>query len=94
MAEKQVVEGGGVAANRPTGPDVVVPGSAEELIAQAPEPTDKGTGKIYQVLYPTDHFVVHGHPVVTSSGTRLTKAQADEVLPAAEASGVKIVEVQ
>ena len=96
MAEKQVVEEtGGVAANRPTGPEVVVRGSADELIADAPEPTTDGkTGKVYQVMYPTDNFVVPGHPVVTSAGTRLTKSQADEILPAAEASGVRIVEVQ
>jgi hypothetical protein len=94
MAEKEVVDGGGVAANRPTGPDVPVRGSADELIVSAPEPTDDETGKIYRVLYPNDHFVMEGHPVVNTAGVRLTKEQADAILPAAEASGVLIEEVQ
>ena len=94
MAEKQVDATGGVAANRPSGPEVAVRGSADELIANAPEPTDKGTGKIYATVYPTDHFVMEGMPVVGIAGVRLTKAQADELIPAAEASGVRIVEVQ
>ncbi len=92
MAEKKVV-GDEVAANRPTGPEVVVVGSAAELIQNAPDPTDKG-GKVYRVLYPTDMFVVQGQPVVNTSGVRLTSAQAEEILSAAAASGVKIVEVE
>lgn len=91
MAEKQIV-GDEVAANRPTGPEVEVRDGANELVRNAPEPTDKG-GKIYKVLYPTDQFVKEGQPVVNSNGVRLTKAQADEILPAAAASGVQIVEV-
>jgi hypothetical protein len=93
MAEKQVDATGGIAANRPSGPEVVIPGSASELIANAPVPADKG-GKIYRVSYPTDHFVVNDMPVVDTTGVRLTAEQAKTVLEAAEASGVKIVEVQ
>lgn len=92
MAEKEVDATGGVAANRPTGPEVAVQGSADELVRNAPDPTTEG-GKIYKVLYPTDQFVMEGHPVVGTAGVRLTTEQADEILPAAEASGVKIVEV-
>jgi len=91
MAEKQLV-GDEVAANRPTGPEVEVKDSAQELVRSAPEPADKG-GKIYKVLYPADQFVMAGHPVVNTTGVRLTKAQADEILPVAEESGVRIVEV-
>lgn len=92
MAEKQVVEEtGGVAANRPTGPEVEVQGTAQDLIDNAPEPSSDG--KIYRVMYPNDHFVMEGMPVVNQSGVVLTDAQAEELLPVAEASGVKIVEV-
>lgn len=93
MAEKEVSPQGDVTANRPTGPDVNVQDSAQELIRQAPEPTEKG-GKIYKVLYPNNYFVVANMPVINNTGVRLTKAQADEILPAAEASGVRIVEVE
>lgn len=94
MAEKkETVPGpGAVPINRPSEVEEVS-GSAEELVRNAPEPTEKG-GKIYRVVYPTDRFVVEGHPVVDSSGVRLTKEQADSVIPLAEASGVKIVEVE
>lgn len=93
MAEKQVAPTGEVVANRPTGPETVVSGSAQELIDSAPAPSDKAS-KVYRVQYPNDVFVVDGHPVVSSAGTPLTKEQADAVLRAAEASGVKIVEVE
>lgn len=93
MAEKEVVEEtGGVAANRPTGPEVEVQDTAADLISKAPEPSEEG-GKVYRVVYPDDHFVMEGMPVVTQSGVVLTDAQAEELLPVAEASGVKIVEV-
>jgi len=92
MAEKQMV-GNEVAANRPTGPEVEVRGSVSELLKGAPEPTEKG-GKLYKVLYPTDQFFVEGHPVVTTDGTRLTAEQAKAIVPAAQASGVRIVEVE
>ena len=93
MAEKQVAPTGEVVANRPTGPETVVKGSAQELIENAPEPTEEG-GKLYKVAYPNDVFIVADHPVVSSAGTRLTDEQAKEVLSAAEASGVRIVEVE
>lgn len=92
MAEKEIVEGGGVAANRPTGPMDLELNETDALIESAPEPVTEG-GKIYQVMYPIDRFVVEGMPVVNTGGVRLTQDQADEVLPAAEASGVRIVEV-
>jgi hypothetical protein len=92
MAEKDTGTQGAVPINRPSEVTEVV-GSAEELVRQAPDPTNKG-GKIYQVAYPIDQFVVEGQPVVNTTGVRLTDAQAKEILPAAEASGVKIVEVK
>jgi len=92
MAEKQVDATGDVVANRPSDTEVLN-NETHELIRSAPDPVDKG-GKIYKVLYPTDHFVVEGYPVVDSTGVRLTAEQAKTLLPAAEASGVKIVEVQ
>jgi len=92
MAEKQMV-GDEVAANRPTGPEVELRDTAQDLIRKAPAPTEKG-GKIYKVMYPTDMFVVQGHPVVNSTGVRLTQEQAKVILPAAEASGVRIVEIE
>jgi hypothetical protein len=91
MAEKQIGVDGDVVANRPSNVDVVS-GSAAELISNAPAPSDKA-GKVYRVLYPTDHFVMEGMPVVTSGGTPLTDAQAKQLLPVAEASGVKIEQV-
>jgi hypothetical protein len=51
-------------------------------------------GKIYKVAYPIDHFVVDGLPVIDSTGVVLTDEQAQTVLEAADASGVRIVEVQ
>jgi hypothetical protein len=51
-------------------------------------------GKIYKVAYPTDHFVVNGLPVINSTGVVLTDEQAQTVLEAADASDVRIVEVQ
>lgn len=94
MAEKEVDATGGVAANRPTGPEAVALDSAmvDELIANSPEPDTSG-GKIYKTLYPNDLFVMEGHPVVNTDGVRLSDAQAAEIIPMAEASGVKIVEV-
>jgi hypothetical protein len=93
MAETTAGMGGGaVPINRPSDVETVS-GSAQELIEQAPAPTEEG-GKVYRVLYPTDQFVMEGHPVVTSSGTALTSEQADKLLPVAEASGVRIVEVE
>lgn len=92
MAEKVIVEGGGVAANRPTGPMDLELNETDALIEAAPEPATEG-GKIYRVLYPTDQFLMEGMPLVHTGGVRLTQDQADEVLPAAEASGVRIVEV-
>lgn len=89
MAEKQVHEP--LPANRPS---VAEPQDrTEELIAAAPDPSKSG-GKIYKVQYPTSRFVLEGHPVVDTDGVRLTAEQAKTVLPAAEASGVKIVEVE
>lgn len=88
MAEKQV----DTTVGRPSTVEEVV-GSADELIRQAPEPNDKAK-KVYKVLYPVDHFVVQGYPVVTTAGVPLTDAQAKEVLAAAEASEVRIVEVE
>ena len=92
MAEIQKV-GDEVAANRPTGPEVELRDTAADLVREAPEPTDEDGAKVYKVVYPADLFVVAGHPVVNTEGVRLTSAQAEEILPAAEASGVKIVEV-
>lgn len=91
MAEKEVDATGDVIANRPS--DLPVPaGTVEELVRSAPDPAADG-GKIYAVQYPNDRFIVADHPVVESSGTRLTEEQANTILPAAEASGVRIVEV-
>lgn len=92
MAEKEVSPQGDVTANRPTADDVNLRDTADDLVRRAPEPTTKG-GKIYKVMYPTDRFVMEGMPVVDTSGVRLTAEQAKELLPMAEASGVKIVEV-
>lgn len=92
MAEKQVDATGGVAANRPSGDEAVVRDSAQELIQQAPEPDAEG-GKVYAVVYPNDQFVMEGMPVVSSAGTPLTDEQARNLLPVAEACGVRIVEV-
>jgi len=93
MAETSAGMGGGaVPIDRPSAQETVV-GSAQELIEQAPPPTEED-GKKYRVLYPTDQFVMEGHPVVTSSGTALTNEQAEALLPVAEASGVRIVEVE
>src|SRR5215212_8536016 len=83
---------GAVPINRPSEQDVVA-GSAQELVEQAPEPTDDEGSKVYAVSYPTDQFVMEGMPVVTTTGTPLTSEQVDKLLPVAEASGVKIVEV-
>lgn len=91
MAEKQVAETGGVAANRPSAVEIPED-SVEYVIRQAPEPTSEG-GKVYRVKYPTDLFVMEGMPVVTSTGTPLTEEQAEKLLPVAEESGVLIVEV-
>jgi hypothetical protein len=91
MAENAVGASGAVPIDRPSTVEGVV-GGADELIRQAPEPSEKAK-KVYRVLYPTDHFVVPGHPVVTTAGVPLTDDQAKVVLPAAEASSVKIVEV-
>jgi len=95
MAEKQAdkqVNTAADGANRPSAVETVQD-SAEHLVRESPEPSDKAN-KSYRVAYPTDQFVVPGHPVVTTAGTPLTDAQAKEVLPAAEASGVRIVEVE
>ena len=92
MAEKQMV-GDEVAANRPTGPEVEVKGSVAEIVRNAPAPTEKG-GKIYKVVYPSGQFVMEGQPVVNDTGVRLTAEQAKAILPAAEASGVRIVEIE
>lgn len=92
MAEIEKDAQGNVAANRPTGPGVVIPGSTDELIAQAPSPSDKAK-KAYKVVYPTSNFVMEGMPVISDAGTPLTDEQAKKLLPVAEASGVKIVEV-
>lgn len=93
MAEKEVVpQPGAVPINRPSDQGFVR-GSVEELIADAPDPAKSG-GKIYRVQYPTDRFVMEGMPVVDSVGVRLTADQAKNLLPVAEASGVKIVEVE
>jgi hypothetical protein len=62
-------------------------------MAENEEPVVEG-GKIYKVAYPTDHFVVDGLPVIDSTGVVLTDEQAQTVLEAADASGVRIVEVQ
>lgn len=91
MAEKEVGASGDVVANRPSNVEVV-PGSAAELMQNAPAPSEKAS-KSYRVLYPNDHFVMEGMPVVTTAGTPLTDAQAKQLLPVAEASGVQIVEV-
>ena len=93
MAEKQVDTSGNVVANRPSGDDVVLQDTADDLVRQAPEPATDG-GKIYKVMYPTDQFVMEGMPVVNKSGVRLTSEQAEKLLPVAEASGVVIVEVE
>lgn len=91
MAEKQVH---GVSedlpANRPSNAEPL--NRTEELIAAAPDPAKSG-GKIYRVQYPTSRFVMEGQPVVDTAGVRLTAEQAKAILPLAEASGVKIVEV-
>ena len=92
MAEKQTDATGDVVANRPSNVEMPV-GSVSELVEAAPQPTEEG-GKIYKVQYPTDQFVVEGHPVVNTTGVRLTAEQADTILSAAEASGVTIVEVE
>lgn len=92
MAEIEKDAQGNVAANRPTGPGVVIPGSTDELIVQAPEPSDEAK-KAYKVAYPTSNFIMEGMPVITDTGTPLTDEQAEKMLPVAEASGVKIVEV-
>lgn len=78
-------------ANRPSTAEPL--NRTEELIAAAPDPSKSG-GKVYKVQYPTNRFLVEGHPVVDTTGVRLTAEQAKAILPAAEASGVKIVEVQ
>lgn len=83
---------GAVPINRPSEQDVVA-GSAQELVEQAPEPTDDEGSKLYAVSYPTDQFVLEGIPVVNTVGVRLTQEQADKLLSAAEANGVKITEV-
>ena len=93
MAEKEVASTGEVVANRPTGPEVEVSGGAQELVRKAPDPVEDG-GKIYKVLHPDNYFVVAGNPVVNNEGVRLTTEQADVILPAAKASGVRIVEVE
>jgi hypothetical protein len=62
-------------------------------MAENEEPAVEG-GKIYKVAYPTDHFVVNDLPVIDSTGVVLTDEQAQTVLEAADASGVRIVEVQ
>lgn len=93
MAEIEKDAAGNVAANRPTGPEVVIRGSADELIAQAPGPSDKAK-KAYKSVYPNDNFIMEGMPVVTSAGTPLTDEQYKKIAPVAEASGVKIVEVE
>lgn len=94
MAEKkETVPGpGAVPINRPSEVDEAR-GSVEELVRNAPDPTEKG-GKVYKVVYPVDRFLLEGYPVVDSDGVRLTSEQANTVLPAAEASGVRIVEVE
>lgn len=92
MAEREVSPQGDVTANRPTADDVTLRETADDLVRKAPAPTTKG-GKIYKVMYPTDRFVMAGMPVVDTAGVRLTAEQAKEILPAAEASGVQIVEV-
>lgn len=89
MAEKVASEG--AATNRPSALTEPV-GSVEELVRNAPEPSENAD-KIYRVKYPDDRFVMEGMPVITQEGTSLTNTQAEEILPAAEASGVKIVEV-
>lgn len=92
MAEKQLGVDGDVVANRPSDVEVA-PGSAADLVRNAPAPNEKAS-KSYRVLYPNDHFVMEGMPVVTTAGTPLTDAQAKQLLPVAEASGVTIVEVE
>lgn len=92
MAEKEVGASGDVVANRPTPDGVLIAGGSHELIAQAPEPSDKAK-KSYRVLYPSDNFVMEGMPVITHTGTPLTDDQAKKLLPVAEASGVRIAEV-
>lgn len=92
MAEIEKDAQGNVAANRPTGPGVVIQGSADELIAQSPDPSDKAK-KAYAVVYPNSNFIMEGMPVVTDAGTPLTDDQFKKIAPVAEASGVKIVEV-
>lgn len=89
MAETDAT--GDVVANRPT--EVTTPvDSVDALVESAPDPVDKG-GKIYAVQYPTDRFVMEGMPVMDTTGVRLSAEQAKTLLPAAEASGVTIVEV-
>lgn len=91
MAEMQVDATGDVVANRPS--EVTEPSnSVAELVRNAPEPSENASA-VYQVLYPTDQFVMEGMPVVTTAGTPLTDEQAEKLLPVAEASGVKIVKV-
>lgn len=93
MAEKEVTPDGSVSANRPTGPEVELRNTADDLVRTAPEPSDKAK-KSYRCLYPTDRFVMEGMPVVTASGTPLTDEQFKKLSPVAEASGVRIVEVE
>ena len=81
-----------VGANRPSAVEFPLD-SVEHLIRNAPKPSDKAS-KVYRVLYPINNFVMEGMPVVTSAGTPLTDEQAKKLLPAAEASGVAIAEVE
>lgn len=92
MAEINKDTAGNVTANRPSAVDVPLE-SVADLIEQAPEPSDEAKG-VFRVQYPDDNFVMEGMPVVTAAGTPLTDAQAQEILPVAEASGVRIVQVE
>jgi hypothetical protein len=73
-------------------PTPVAPTSADEAVAAAPDPSDKGSKKVVRVMYPTDRFVVEDVPVITTEGTPLTAEQFKKASEAAAASGVKLVE--
>lgn len=73
-------------------PTPVAASPAAKAVESAPDESNKASKKV-QTVWPTDHFVVEGMPVVTREGVQLTAKQFDEVQKLAKASGVKVREV-
>lgn len=67
---------------------VLPPQGADEAVALAPAPGKGDT--LVSVGYPTDRFVVEGHPVLTQEGTKLSASAAKVVVEAALANGVRV----